>query len=259
VARERAETMNARKSGAVPPSQTAPETPPLSEAEIGEVRAYESRLRSRPRPPRVKTQTGRGGKLLNLEPASLIDHARLVVTFGTADPGFADLMLSGLVNAACDGGPSNPPSAEAINRALAAVTGIGPRDETEAMLATQMVATHFAAMTLLRRLKGAEEIRQQDSAGNLATKLLRTYAMQMEALQRYRGKGQQRVTVEHVHVHQGGQAIVGTVQGGGVPRKSEDQPLASNAIAYEPGIPMRSPDPQLEAVPVAGGAGKAPL
>jgi hypothetical protein len=26
-------------------------------------------------------------------------------------------------------------------------------------------------------------------------------------LQRYRGKGQQKVTVEHVHVHTGGQAI----------------------------------------------------
>src|SRR5919205_3129117 len=79
------------------------------------------------------------------------------------------------------------------------------------MLATQMVATHFAAITLLRRLKGAENIPQQASAGSLAVKLLRTYTMQIEALQRYRGKGQQRVTVEHVHVHQGGQAVVGGV------------------------------------------------
>jgi hypothetical protein len=31
-----------------------------------------------------------------------------MAAFGTADPGFADLMLSGLVNAACDGGASNP-------------------------------------------------------------------------------------------------------------------------------------------------------
>jgi hypothetical protein len=34
---------------------------------------------------------------------------------------------------------------------------------------------------------------------------------QLEALQRYRGKGQQKVTVEHVHVNAGGRAIVGTV------------------------------------------------
>src|ERR1700752_3905428 len=61
-----------------------------------------------------------------------------------------------------------------LNRALAAVSGIGARDEVEGMLATQMVATHFAAMSVLRRLKGSETIPQQDSNGNLAIKLLRT-------------------------------------------------------------------------------------
>ena len=206
--------MNSRRSEASPPPEAVPEPCPLSEAEKEEVRAFENRRRNRPRPPRVKTQPGRRGMPLTLEPASLLDNVRLRAAFGTADPGFADLMLSELLNAACEGGPSNPPSAESINQALAAVTGIGPRDETEAMLATQMVATHFVAMTLLRRLKSVETLQQQDSTGNLATKLLRTYAMQVEALQRYRGKGQQKVTVEHVHVHSGGQAIVGTVQGG---------------------------------------------
>ena len=75
------------------------------------------------------------------------------------------------------------------------------------MLAVQMVATHFVATRALRRLKGSDMVSQQDSNGNLAVKLLRTFAAQAEALQRYRGKGQQKVTVEHVHVHTGGQAI----------------------------------------------------
>src|SRR4051794_31789303 len=157
-----------------------------------------------------------------------------MAVFGTAEWAFADLMLSGLLNAACDGSSSKPPSEQDINRTLAAATGIGARDEMEAMLATQMVATHFAAMTLLRRLKGAENIPQQASAGSLAVKLLRTYAMQVEALQRYRGKGQQRVTVEHVHVHQGGQAIVGNIQGGGALSKTEDRPHAPT-ITHGPG------------------------
>ena len=45
----------------------------------------------------------------------------------------------------------------------------------------------------------------------------RTYAMLLEALNRHRGKGQQKVTIEHVHVHEGGQAVVGVVEtpGGG--------------------------------------------
>jgi hypothetical protein len=63
--------------------------------------------------------------------------------FGTAEPGFANLMLGNIINAACDGGSARPSGHEDINRALATVTGIGARDEVEGMFATQMVATHF--------------------------------------------------------------------------------------------------------------------
>jgi hypothetical protein len=49
--------------------------------------------------------------------------------------------------------------------------------------------------------------------------------MLLDALNRHRGKGQQRIVVEHVHVHSGGQAVVGVVEapGGGVQAKSENQ------------------------------------
>jgi hypothetical protein len=144
--------------------------------------------------------------------------------------------------------------------ALAPLVGIKPADEIEGMLAAQMVATHNAAMECFRRAM----LREQTFDGrreNLtqANKLVRSYAMLMEALNRNRGKGQQKVTVEHVHVHSGGQAIVGAVQGGGVARKSEEQPDAQSAITHEPGVPMRGTDPERDAVPVAGDAGKAPL
>src|SRR5947209_16607448 len=100
--------------------------------------------------------------------------------------------------------------------------GSKPAMKWRGMLATQMVATHLAAMTALRRLKSSENVAQQDSNGNLAVKLLRTFTAQVEALQRYRGKGQQKVIVEHVHVHTGRQAIVGSVSqsGGG---RDDDQ------------------------------------
>ena len=41
-----------------------------------------------------------------------------------------------------------------------------------------------------------------------ANKLSRSCAVLVEALNRHRGKGQQKVTVEHVTVNAGGQAIV---------------------------------------------------
>ena len=132
-------------------------------------------------------------------------------------------------------------------------------DEIEAMLAVQMVATHFAATRALRRLKGSDTIPQQDANGNLAVKLLRTFAAQTEALQRYRGKGQQKVTVEHVQVHTGGQAIVGSISQSGRGRENDEnrgQPHApenARAITFAPGTPLPSADEARDAVPVASG------
>jgi hypothetical protein len=51
-----------------------------------------------------------------------------------------------------------------------------------------------------------------------ANKLSRTFATLLEALNRHRGKGQQKMVVEHVHVHSGGQAVVGVVE----PSKGRD-------------------------------------
>jgi hypothetical protein len=178
-------------------------------SELQEARMFMNAREQRRKPPTI-TVKSRPGKPLNIDMQD-IDAVRLLSAFGTADPGFANLMLSGIINAACDRHQRGSPKAGDINDALAAVTGIGARDEIEGMLATQMVATHVAAIRVLRHLKGSERISQQDSNGNLAVKLLRTFTMQLEALQRYRGKGQQKVTVEHVHVNAGGQAIVGTV------------------------------------------------
>ena len=99
---------------------------------------------------------------------------------------------------------------------LAAMMGIEPRDEIEGMLAAQIVATHNAAMECYRRsMLDNQTFEGRRESLNQANKLTRSYATLMEALNRHRGKGQQKVTVEHVHVHKGGQAIVGNVSPGG--------------------------------------------
>jgi len=93
---------------------------------------------------------------------------------------------------------------------------------------------------------------------NQASKLSRNFVATMDALDRHRGKGQQKITVEHVNVHAGGQAIVGNVSpNDGSSRRSEEQPGATRQITNEPGIPMPSPDPQWETMPIAAGARKA--
>src|ERR1700687_1072503 len=88
-----------------------------------------------------------------------------------------------------------------------------------------------------------------------ANKLSRTYATLLEALNRHRGKGQQKVTVEHVHVYQGGQAIVGNVEhpGGGFHSKLEVQPRAKQ-IANTSQPPLRSANSKREPMPSTGNA-----
>ena len=53
-------------------------------------------------------------------------------------------------------------------------------------------------------------------------------------LNRHRGKGQQKVTVEHVHVHEGGQAIVGEVHAGRVVVANSGNQAHEKAIAHAP-------------------------
>jgi hypothetical protein len=150
---------------------------------------------------------------------------------------------------------------ELYNATVAGLIGIGPRDELEGMIAAQLLAAHNAAMECYRRAMLAEqtfEARRENLSQ--ANKLSRTYAALLDALNRHRGKGQQKVTVEHVHVHSGGQAIVGPVAPGrrGI-KNTEGELDAVRGIAYEPSTPMRSPDPEREPVPIAGGARKTAL
>jgi hypothetical protein len=227
-------------------------------AEHEQVRKFLDRRASRAPAPRIKIQQS-PSKPVQVgpdHPSPEIWVATLHEAFGTTELSFADDLLSQLLNTT-HYHKDAPVKAATINAALAAVCGIGPRDETEAMLAAQMVATHGAAMELLRRAMQAEYRHNLQDAGNLAVKLLRTYTAQLEALQRYRGKGQQKVTVEHVHVHKGGQAIVGhveTTRGVGASAKTEERPHAKQlSHAPEPTLPC--PNPEREPMPVTCGEG----
>ena len=132
-------------------------------------------------------------------------------------------------------------------------TSIKPQDEIEGMLAAQMVAAHNASMECFRRAMLFEQSFEGRSENlSQANKLSRTYSTMMEALSRYRGKGQQKMVVEHVHVYAGGQAIVGNVphpKGGGVNEKTGGQAHAK-AITHAPMPEMPCQDKKGKPVPI---------
>jgi hypothetical protein len=109
--------------------------------------------------------------------------------------------------------PGGGLSETAINAALAMIEAAQPRDEIEGALAVQMACTHTAAMAVLARVgNGCGGERRAAALGSAAARLLKAYAIQVECLRRRRHGGHQFVRVEHVHVSDGGQAIIGNVK-----------------------------------------------
>jgi hypothetical protein len=147
----------------------------------------------------------------------------LMEALGTPNMDFIKGVIGQLASAASGGDKIDE---RVLNFMLSVVADIRPQDQMEAMLASQMATVHMQIMNFAQRLNHVETIDQQNSAERAFNKLARTFTAQMEALNRYRGKGQQKMTVEHVHVHEGGQAIVGNVQGGGGEQKTGEQPRA---------------------------------
>jgi hypothetical protein len=93
------------------------------------------------------------------------------------------------------------------------IEGAKPQDEVECALVIQMACTHAAAMAVLGRLGGTHgPDRNVAAMASAAARLLRAYATQVEALRRLRNGGSQFVRVEHVHVNEGGQAVIGNVK-----------------------------------------------
>lgn len=131
--------------------------------------------------------------------------------FNSGSSDFADYALLQLINILTSTG--NKDLTVESNAALAMIQGIGPTNELEAMLAAQMIATHHLSMTMANRTARSDQIPQFEANGNMMTKFSRTFCTQIEALSKLRRGGEQ--IVRHVHVGEGGQAVIaGTVNTG---------------------------------------------
>jgi hypothetical protein len=169
--------------------------------------------------------------------------ARLKKALGTTSSDFVNASLIQLQTAAqlhCGG-----ISELAVNAALATIEAVAPQNEIEASIAVQMACTHAAAMSVLARFGGGGGSERRVAAlASAAGRLLKAYSIQVETLRRLRHGGDQYVRVEHVHVGDGGQAIVGNVKTqdhrGSLPSgrvTPEDTPIGHEEIACPPEMP----------------------
>lgn len=233
-------------------SESAPQAYKMTQRERAITDAYWKRYDQTP--PGLRFNVKQRGNRVEVT----IDHPDLQVgsllllqALGTTNPDFANGLITQLRSAYCKGKVVN---AAKLNEVIAMVQGIGPRDETEAMLATQMAAIHDATMAAARQLGNVATIEQQDSASNMVNKLARTFTSQIETLKKYRSTGEQNIRVQHVNVSEGGQAIVGNVQteGGGELKNNGQSHEPSRALAQSSALPC-DVEANKETVPGAGG------
>lgn len=251
--------MDKANTGAAP-------APPPDADETAAIVAAMKRIQART--PRVSVKFSQDKKgAIDLQGCDHNDHsgwlARLVDAFGTRGTPFALSQLNQIMSASR--GSDGTIDATRVNAMLAIVEAAQPEDELQAALAVQMAVTHFATLKLVNRAMRVDQIPQIDSAGNLAVKFARTFAIQAETLARLKRGGEQIVKV--VHVHPGGQAIVGNVTAsargargprGGVDDENGSQPHAKAipAAASPPVMPpLRRQDQIREPLPLASREG----
>ena len=240
------------KSPVRPPAPPAPD-----KVEAEQITRSIARTLARRRRCHWQVSNGKGGVRLDTPHNDRNGFsARFMDAFGTTSPEFVGRLTQQIASMAIPFG-GDQPSGETINAALAFVDGIEPANEVEAMAAVMLYATNELALSILNRARRAETAPDLQLMGNLAAKLTRAATAQMEALAKLRRGGEQTVRVEHVHVHAGGQAIVGNVtRGAGGGELLEDQshePFISGAsLASVLGI-----DAARDAVPIASDAERA--
>ena len=178
----------------------------LTSRELTAIRKLVAANEAKPAPRLKVVPTEKGMTIALAHP--FVGDALLMDALGTVDIDFYRALLDQLGRAALEGDKIDE---RKLNFMLSVLKGVESKDQLETMLAAQMAAVHVATMTFSLRLSTAETVEQQDSAERAFNKLARTFTTQLEALKRYRTGGEQKVTVQHVSVSEGGQAIVGNV------------------------------------------------
>jgi hypothetical protein len=103
--------------------------------------------------PDLKVTRGREGARVEIDHQDLVAGANLLMgSLGTMSPAFYTGLLWQITDAT--GKDENLHESE-INLMLSVVKGIEPRNEIEAMLATQIAAVHMASTTYASRLAHA--------------------------------------------------------------------------------------------------------
>ncbi len=95
-----------------------------------------------------------------------------------------------------------------------AMAALGAVGGLQSMLTAQMISIHELQQRTMSYANGVDHLELKKYYTNAAVKLSNCFVQQANVLAKLQGVGGQKIIVERVDVHQGGQAIVGNIQGG---------------------------------------------
>ncbi|MBW8636227.1 hypothetical protein K1W69_03425 [Hoeflea sp. WL0058] len=142
----------------------------------------------------------------------LSDEARKKFTAMDSIPAWEGL-ISGLVNTLADLCEyTGEARAKKVNEAIEMFLEFGSEDMAQAMLARDIIVGDKVSESLLERARNLNISREErDQLAEQGMKWKKLSMQQLQAWTKMRSKGKQQVIVKHVHVNDGGQAIVGAV------------------------------------------------
>ncbi|MFI0435867.1 MAG: hypothetical protein ACH350_09130 [Parachlamydiaceae bacterium] len=162
----------------------------------------------------LETNTKRGSQQ---DKQDLI-HAGICLATGARSSDFGLMLLNSCLSA---GGINldqmdKHEAEKTLNAILDTLHSLKPNDEVEGMLVMRLISLNLQISNFMTlSLSEGQSIEGEELYINRSTKLSRLFNETLEALMRYRRKGEQKVVVQHVNVNDGGRAIVGNFEAGG--------------------------------------------
>ena len=174
----------------------------------------EANAHSRTLPPRVLKPSRMNDQVLAPTQDLETHRAALRSVFGTLSEEYSQTMFGKLV-AALRPNPHEHLDEATLNAAIALVASMKPETELQALLAVEIASIGFAGQKFLRQSQHHLDEIFIGVYGNYALKLLRLQLDMIRALDQHRRGNKQTVEVRHVHIHAGGQGVVGIVNAAG--------------------------------------------
>ena len=159
---------------------------------------------------KIEVQLKRNSRLSSNEQLELANAAKTAIT-GSASSDYNSLFMNQTLNAMVT--PESITYIGRINAMEEILLSMNPADEFEAMLCRKIFLLDNHAVDILTKAKNSKHPETAVKYYTTANKLMARHEQALEALNRHRRKGEQKVTVTHNHVtvNDGGKAVVGPV------------------------------------------------